>query len=127
MELFCEIFFFCKIHKTPVLESDFNEVTGVYPATSLKERTPTQVSSDEFGDILKTLSLQNTSRQLLLFYGKKYFVNKIVKNPLRKGEKMETNKSNHTGKEKNLITIYIKSTYPFTIQKCLYFSFLCFL
>ena len=28
---------------------------------------------------------------------------------------------------KNLITIYIKSSYPFTIQKCLHFPFLCFL
>ena len=53
-----------------MLESDFNEVTGVYPATSLKERTPTQVLSDEFGDVLKTLFLQNTYRRLLLFYGK---------------------------------------------------------
>ena len=28
---------------------------------------------------------------------------------------------------KNLITLYIKSSYPFTIQRCLYFSFSCFL
>ena len=41
--------FFCKIDKkTPVLESHFNKVTGLYPAISLKERTPTQVLSGEF-------------------------------------------------------------------------------
>ena len=63
--------FLCKIHKkTPVLESHFNKVTGLYPATSLKERTPTQVFSGEFCEILKTPFLQNTSRRLLLFYGK---------------------------------------------------------
>ena len=63
--------FFCKIHKkTPVLESHFNKVTGLYPANSLKERTPTQVISDEFCEILKAPFLQNTSRRLLLFYGK---------------------------------------------------------
>ena len=90
MELFLRIFFFffCKIHKkTPVLESHFNKVTGLYPANSLKERTPNRVFSDEFCELLKTTFLQNTSRRLLLFYGKKYFINIIVKNPLRKGKK----------------------------------------
>ena len=43
--------------------------------------------SDEFCELLKTTFLQNTSRRLLLFYGKKYFINIIVKNPLRKGKK----------------------------------------
>ena len=71
MELFREIYIFCKIHKkTSVLESHFNKVTGLYPANSLKERTPTRVFSDEFCQILKTPFLQNTSRRLLLFYGK---------------------------------------------------------
>ena len=84
MEFYGEIFF-CKIHKkTPVLESRFNKVTGLYPANSLKERTPNRVFSDEFCELLKTTFLQNTSRRLLLFYGKKYFINKIVKNSLRK-------------------------------------------
>ena len=41
--------------KTSVLESHFNEVTGLYPATSLKESTPAQVFSGEFCEILKTL------------------------------------------------------------------------
>ena len=71
MELFREIYIFCKIHKeTSVLESHFNKVTGLYPPTSRKERTPTQVFSGEFCEILKTPFLQNTSRRLLLFYGK---------------------------------------------------------
>ena len=70
-EILRNIFFFCRIHKkTPVLEFHFNKVTGLYPATSLKERTPTQVFSDEFCEILKTPFLQNTSRWLLLFCGK---------------------------------------------------------
>ena len=55
--------FFWKIYKkTPVLESHFNKATGVYPPTSLKEGTPTQVFSSEFCEILKTPYLQNTSR-----------------------------------------------------------------
>ena len=62
---------FCKIHeKTSVLESHFNKVAGLYPATLQKERTPTQVFSNEFCEILQTSSLQNTSRWLLLFYGR---------------------------------------------------------
>ena len=63
--------FFCKIHsKAPVLEPHFNKVAGLYPEISLKERTPTQVFSSEFCQILKTPFLQNTSRRLLLFYRK---------------------------------------------------------
>ena len=63
--------FFCEIHKkTPVLESHFNKVTGLYPANPLKERTPTQVFCDEFWEIIETPFFQNTSRRLLLFYGK---------------------------------------------------------
>ena len=46
--------FFCKIHKkTPVLESQFNKITGLYPASPLKERSPIRVFSDEFCVILK--------------------------------------------------------------------------
>ena len=71
MELFREIYIFCKIHKKRfVLESHFNKVTGLYPPTSRKERTPTQVFSGEVWEILKTPFLQNTSRRLLLFCGK---------------------------------------------------------
>ena len=62
---------FCKIHKkAPVLEPHFRKVTGLYSATSLKERTPTEMFSGEFCEVLKTTFLQNTSRRLLLFYGK---------------------------------------------------------
>ena len=61
-------FFFFKIHKkTYVSDSLLNKIIGVYPATSLKERTPMQVFSDEFCEILKITSLQSTSRRLLLF------------------------------------------------------------
>ena len=55
MELFRKKTFDFKFHKkTPVAESLFNKVTGLYPATSLKERTPIQVFSDKFWKILKT-------------------------------------------------------------------------
>ena len=63
--------FFCKIHnKATVPKSHFNKATGLCPATSLNKRTPTQVFSDKTCQILKTPFLQNTSRRLLLFYGK---------------------------------------------------------
>ena len=89
-----------------MLESHFNKVTGLYPATSLKERTPTQVFSSEFCEIHKTTFLQNTSRRLLLFYRKKHFINKIARNSLRKWEKMETacKKNNHKTKTSSLFT-----------------------
>ena len=34
-------------------QSLFDKVIGFYPAASLKERTPIQVFSDKFGEILK--------------------------------------------------------------------------
>ena len=78
-----------------MLDSHFNKVTGLYPAISMKERTPTQMFSGEFCEIIKTPFLPSLPR-------KKYFINKIVKNPLRKGKKIETacKKNNHTGKTK---------------------------
>ena len=45
-------------------ESLFNKIAGLYPAASLKERTPKQVSSDEFYEILKTEHLQATASVL---------------------------------------------------------------
>ena len=46
---------FFKIHrKTSVSVSPFNKVSGLYPATSLKEKTLIQVFSDEFCEIFKT-------------------------------------------------------------------------
>ena len=59
----------------------------------------------------------------------KIFYQENSKEPSKKREKNRNNlleKQSHR-QNKNLITIYIKSSYPFTIQKCLYFSFLCFL
>ena len=38
-----------------------------------KKKTLTQVFSDEFCDILRTPFLQNTSKRLLLFYGKIFY------------------------------------------------------
>ena len=75
MELFSEnLFFFPKFHKkTPVPESLFNKVIAFYTATSLKERTPIQVLSDKFCEILKTPFLQKTSRRLILFYEKIFY------------------------------------------------------
>ena len=85
-----------------MLESHINKVTGLYTAISLKERTPTQVFSGEFCEILETFfteHLQVTTSVLQ----KKDFINKIVKSPLIEGEKIETackKKNNHTDKTK---------------------------
>ena len=59
----------------------------------------------------------------------KIFYQQNSKEPLRKGEKWKqlVRKTTTHTQNKNWITIYIKSSYPFTIQKCLYFFFLCFL
>ena len=57
--------FFFTIHKkTTVQESLFNKIAGLCPAASLKERTPKQVFSDEFCEILKTEHLQATASVL---------------------------------------------------------------
>ena len=118
MELFCNFFFFffCNIYeKTPVPESLFNKLTGLYSATSLKDRTPSQMLSDGFCEILKTRFFYRTLPHDCFCSTEKYFTNKIVKNPLRKKKKMETAcKKTHN------------THCPFTIQKLLYFSFLYF-
>ena len=82
-------------------ESLFDKITGLYPATSLKERTPTQVFSDEFREILKTPFYRTPSSDYFCS-AEIYFANKIVKNPLRKEKKMETTckKNNDTRKTK---------------------------
>ena len=59
-----KIFYFFK--KTPVPETLFNEVTGLYPAVLLKEKTPIQVFSGEFCKIHKTPFLQNTFKASVL-------------------------------------------------------------
>ena len=89
--VFSRNIFFSKIHKkTPVLESHINKVAGLYTTTLLKERTP------EFCEIFFTEHFQVTTSVLR----KKYFINKIVKNPLREGEKIERacKKNNHVDK-----------------------------
>ena len=85
-----------------MLASHINKVTGLNTAILLKERTPTHVFSGEFCEILKTFfteHLQVTTSVLR----KKYFINEIVKNPLRQREKIEVacKKNNHTDKVKN--------------------------
>ena len=101
----------CKTHKkTPVLNSHFNKITGLYPAVSLRERTPIQVFSGEFCKILKTPFLQNTSRRLLLFY---YFISKIVKDPLRKGKKIETACKQTTTQAKLKLNHYLHQVFIF--------------
>ena len=72
---FRDFFCVCKIYKkTPVPESLFNKVTDRSPSSIscnfTKERTLTQMFSDEFCKVLQTPFLHNTSRQLLLFYRK---------------------------------------------------------
>ena len=89
MELFCNFFFFfCNIYeKAPVPESLFNKLTGLYSATSLKDRTPSQMLSDGFCEILKTRFFYRTLPHDCFCSTEKYFTNKIVKNPLRKEKK----------------------------------------
>ena len=68
-------------------ESLFNKVTGLYPVTLLKEKSPIQVFSDEFCMIYRTSFLQNTSN--CFCSAEKYFSTKIVKSPLEKEKKLE--------------------------------------
>ena len=65
MEFFQEYPFFYKIYKTTTVPEFFNKVAGHYPATSLKERTPTQLFSDEFCKILNTPFLKPHSHLLI--------------------------------------------------------------
>ena len=52
--VFSQNIFLSKIHKkTPVLESHFHKVIGLYAAISLKERTPRQVFSAIFARYLR--------------------------------------------------------------------------
>ena len=127
-ELFPKFFFCCKIDKkTSVPESLFNKVTSLYPATSLDERTPTQVLSDEFCEILKKTFLQNTFRRLLPFY-RKIFYQENRKEPSEKRKKWKqlVRKTTTCGKQKLYHYLHQVFFYLFTIQKFLYFSFLCF-
>ena len=101
-------FFLCKmLQKKSVPEFLFNKVTGLLRHSFY--RTP---PSDCFCST------------------EKHFTNKIVKNPLKKEKKMETACKNKKKKiqqhmqNKNLITIYIGASFPFTIH--FYISFYYF-
>ena len=74
MKFYREKLFSGKFTRKHLCLSLLNKVTGLYPATSLKDRTPTQVFYNEFCEILKTPFLQNTSRRLRLFYGKIFYL-----------------------------------------------------
>ena len=66
--MFCKIVVkkFLKIHKKiPVLESLFNKIADLRPATLL-EKAPARVLSYEFSEILKVTFLQNTVGRLLI-------------------------------------------------------------
>ena len=69
-------------------ESLFNKVTGLYPAASLTEKTPIQVFSDEFCEVLEDTFFDRTRPCHWFCSTEKYFTNKIVKNLLRKKRKL---------------------------------------
>ena len=71
------------------MDSLFNKVTGPYSAASLKERTPAQEFSDKFCEILETPFYRAPPDESFCST-EKQFINKTVKNPLRKVKKMET-------------------------------------
>ena len=74
--------FFCKIHKkTPVPEPLFRKVAGLYSATLLKEKTLTQVFSDELCKILRHFFYRTFPGDCFCST-ENYFRNKIEKNPL---------------------------------------------
>ena len=59
---------FSKIHwKTPVLESLFNKVADIRPATVLKKRLQHKCFPVNFAKFLRTNFSQNTSGRLLLY------------------------------------------------------------
>ena len=100
--------FCCKIHKkTSVTESLFNKVTVLYPATSLKERTPTQMFSHEFCEILKTPFFQNTSRRLLLFCENRKEHSEKRKKILKKWKQLERKTTTHPKQKLNPLTTNI--------------------
>ena len=128
MELFRELCCCCccccyKIHKkTTVPESLFYKVIGFYPATSIKKGLQYRCFLMNFAKYVRHL-----------FYGtplgdsfcstKKYFTNKIIKKSLRKEKNGNSlQKKQRYTQNKNLTTIYIKSSHPFTIK--IFFLFL---
>ena len=122
MELFHENLrnFFCKIYKkTFVPESLFNKVVSLFPASSSKERTPTQAFSGELCDIIRT-TLQNTSRRLLLFYRKKIYQQSSRK-PFEKRKKWEQLVRKTTTHVKQKLNRYLhKSSFLFSLLPMIY-------
>ena len=108
--------------KSSVSESFLNKVTGLYPATLLKEKILIQVFSETFWEILKAPFLHLKANASVL--QKKYFTNKIVKIHLKKDKKLKTTgkKSNHICNKK--LKHYLHQVFiSFTIQKFIYSSF----
>ena len=103
------------------------EVTGLYPATVLKEKTPIRVFSDEFCKNLRPLFYN--SRRLFLSY-KKTFYHQNSKEPYGKRQKMETacKKNNDTcwKKLKNYLNQVFISFYYLKISLLLYSVVLCY-
>ena len=74
--------------KTSVLESHFNKVTGLYPATSLKKRLQHRCFLMNFARYLRH-PFYRTPPGDYFCSTEKIFINKIVKKPLRKGKKWQ--------------------------------------
>ena len=85
-------------------------ITSLYPATSLKERTPKQMFSDEFFEIPKTPFLQNTSMRLLLFYGK-IFHQQYGKEPSEKRKKLKQLVRKTTAHAKQKLNHYLHEVF----------------
>ena len=127
MELFNEKFFFAKVTRKCLCRSLFLiklqvSILQLHWAKGLQERCFLM----NFVRHSKHLFYRTPSGDCFCS-AKKYFTDKIVKTLWKKKKNVNnlSEKQRHT-QNQNLITIYIKSSYPFTIQKCLYFSFLCF-
>ena len=102
------IFCVCKIHKkTSLLESHINKVTGLYLATSLKESASTQVVN--FARYLRHPFLEHQMTTSLL--RKKKIINKIVKNPLRKGKKWKQLARKTTTQAKQKLNHYLHQVF----------------
>ena len=106
---------FCKIHKkTPVLESLFNKVTDLYPAT-LTQDSPTGVFWWVSARYLRHLFYRTPPGDSFCST-EKYFTNKIVKNPLRKEKNWKHFVRKTTTHTEQKFNYYLHQvSYPFTI------------
>ena len=111
MEIFRKIY-----KKTPVPESLFNKVAGFYPATSPKERRPTQVFSENFARYLIHLFYRIPPGDDCFCFTEKHFTNKIEKSPLRKEKKWKQLVRKTTTQAEQKLNHYLHQVpYPFTI------------